>query len=155
SPAEAAGLKAGDRLVAFDGLDLVQAANRSSFLRAGRAVRPLRLGVKRGEKALDIGLVPQARNLPSGQAIGTALLDEGLCGKQVSVALVVDQVNVMGFRDSPEERESWKSTAKANVETRAETELLAPSLTACGNYRVVDRSKTQAVLAELKFQMTG
>jgi len=156
-PGPKAGLRAADVVTAFNGVELAPAAHRKDFLFTVRSGKPVSLAIKRDGRSLTVDAVPRQVDLYESDAIRFALFDAVLTGEQVAVAVVVSEVNHTAPQvlKNAEGVAAWKAGVKAAAQAAAEGLLLYPGLLHCGNYSVVDRSKTEQVLSELHFQMTG
>lgn len=155
SPAGKAGVKIGDVIVSSDGSDLAKPENRKEFMSSIRSGKKVGLSVRRQNQTIEFQILPEKNDMFAAYAIGHALADEMITGKRVSIALVVTGINFTGTFPSSEAAAGWKAGMKAGVETSWESDLIAASGKRCGNYSVVDRSKTNEILGELHFQMTG
>lgn len=152
-------LRDGDVLVGYDGSDLAREDVRKNFLwdvRAG-AGKTFKLKVKRDGKDVTVKVVPAKRNLYARDELYAALADEIMSGRNVSVAVIVTRVTHTKpeFFESAQAMEAWKTGMEDSLKNNFETLLLDKSFLRCGNYSVADRDKTDRVLRELNFQMTG
>lgn len=159
SPAEKGSLRDGDVLVGYGGADLAREAVRKNFLwdlRAG-AGKTFRLKVKREGKTVSVKVVPSRKDVYARDELRAALADEIMTGRNVSVAVVVTQVNHTKpeFFESAQAFAAWKTGMENSLKSNFETLLLDKPFLRCGNYSVADRDKTDRVLKELGFQMTG
>ena len=159
SPAEKGRLRDGDVLVGYAGTDLAGEAARKGLLedvRAG-AGKTFRLTVKRDGKTVAVKVVPGKKDVFPRDELYAALADEILSGRNVSVAVVITQVNTAKpeFFDNQEALAAWKAGMENSLKNNFETLLLNKAFLRCGNFSVADRDKTDRVLKELGFQMTG
>ena len=157
SPAQKAGIRAGDVIVSFNDLSLAKPENRKELLWSIRTLKTPDLVLKRGNKTIKASPKPRVRNTYAMNSIKDALSEAILSGQNVAVAIVVDQVNYANQKSypSPQALNAWKAGAKTSAEAEGETYFLNPAFLHCGNYKVIDRNKTNEILGELHFQMTG
>lgn len=155
SPAEKAGVKAGDVIVTADGSDLAKPENRKEFLLSVRSGNKADLSIRRKDQTIKFQILPKKADMFSAYTIGHALKDEMITGKTVSIALVATDINSSGTFPNSDAAAGWKASMKASVETYWESTLLGAAGKRCGNFSVVDRTKTNEILGELHFQMTG
>ena len=159
SAAEKAGIKEGDILTGYRGLDLARPENRLELLwdiRNGEG-KLLELTLKRGGTSLTLKAAPTRKELYPQDELSSALRDEVETGRKVSVAIVVTLINHAApelFKNAPA-LEAWKAGMKDSTGNLFEGLLLNKGLMRCGNYSVADRDKTKQVLEELHFQMSG
>jgi hypothetical protein len=159
SPAEKGRLRDGDVLTGYAGADLTAEASRKSLLqdlRAG-AGKTFRVKVRRDGKPVDLKLVPGKKDVYPRDELYAALADEILSGRPVAVAVVITQVDTAKpeFFASADALAAWKAGMQNTLKNNFETLLLNKQFQCCGNYSVADRDKTDRVLKELNFQMTG
>jgi len=159
SPAEKARLKAGDTITGYGGQDMSRPESRQRLLwdiRDG-AGKKFELTVKRGTKVLTLKPTPDSKDLYPADALKAALSDEIVTGRGVAVAVIVEQINHTNpeFFPNAAALEAWKTGMKNTLGNNFENLLLNKLFLRCGNYSVADRSKTDQVLKELGFQMTG
>lgn len=159
SPAEKSRLRDGDVLIGYSGADLSAEASRKSLmqdLRAG-AGRTFRVKVRRDGKSVELKLTPGKKDVYPRDELYAALADEMLSGRPVAVAVVVTQVDTAKpeFFANADALAAWKTGMQNTLKNNFETLLLNRQFSRCGNYGVVDRDKTDRVLKELNFQMTG
>ncbi len=159
SPARKAGIKTGDILTEYDGQSLAGLDNRKVLMWDMRTEsdRKLPLKIKRGDKTVTAKPVTADKPYYPKDELYAVLSDEIVSGRKVTVAVVVTQVDHTKpeFFDSAQALETWKAGMRNSVENRFESLMLNKNFTRCGNYAVADRAKTDQVLKELGFHMTG
>jgi membrane-associated protease RseP (regulator of RpoE activity) len=159
SPAEKAKIRRGDVIVSYGGAALAAADRRQALLRDIRALAGQKLPVelKRGDETVSAALAPAVRDFYPQDELFAALSDEIVTGRRVSVAVVVTDVNHTKpeFFDDAPALEAWRSAMRGQLANSFEGLLLNKTLLRCGNYSVADRDKTDQVLKELGFHMTG
>ena len=97
SPAEAAGLAAGDRITAIDGKQITTWADVVGLVRASPSV-PLTLEFKRGDEPMSVQVVPLAverQGVRIGQ-IGAAVNDAGFSRQELLVTVRYDFLPALG-----------------------------------------------------------
>ena len=119
--------------------------------------KKLPLKVTRGGKTVKAKPVTDDKTYYPKDELYAALSDEIVSGRKITVAVVISQIDHTKpeFFDSAANLEIWKRGMKNTVENRFETMILNKNFTRCANYAVADRTKTDEVLTELGFHMTG
>ncbi len=155
SPAEKARLRDGDVLIGYSGEDLAREQARKNLLGdvRGGAGKTLRLTVKRDGKTVALKVVPAKKDVYPRDELYAVLADEILTGRNVSVAVIVTQVNTAKpeFFNNAEALAAWKAGMENSLKNNFETLLLNKPFLRCGTYSVADRDKTDRVLEEARF----
>lgn len=153
SPADKAGVKPGDVVLAVNGTSLVKPESRKEFGFAIRSGNPVVLSAKRENETLEFDLQPKKMAQSEFDPIDSALFDAIMSGKPVVVATVVTDVKTTFSSTMPDAMIRWKEGLREGVESQIEGHLLSPSLVRCGNYKVIDRNATHDFLNAARFKM--
>jgi membrane-associated protease RseP (regulator of RpoE activity) len=154
SPAEKAGLQAGDIILASNGAEIVKPVDFYNELYASPN-KKLTLRIKRNNKELVVKAKADSYEIPPNAEDVFYVAKEIWKGNNFKVAIICDKAE--SFVHGPTqvaEKTQWERTMKSE-QVNAYTAAFLKGFPNARNFSIVDRNNLDKVIKELKFQMTG
>ncbi|MCG3205703.1 MAG: hypothetical protein KCHDKBKB_02426 [Elusimicrobia bacterium] len=154
SAAESMGLKVGDTISSFNGREIETRDDRIDYFDyiINSPHQPIELTVSRNGSLLTLSGTLGGIRVQQEDQVFDELSKLIYIGDNVSVAFVVDNIqcaSCAGFNVR-----EWKEGMKTDLLSKTESAYISAGKNH-KNFRIVDRSKIEKLLAEIHFQMTG
>lgn len=152
-PASKAGIMSGDILKEINGSPVQNYDQAITLIRELNVDSEAIVKVERNGKTIDFHLTPKERKVPKDIDVSAFRKICSLLGKnkKVSVLIIVGEISnsAQGYTSSKE----WERGISNVLQSNAERNYL--TLSDYPNFKIVDRNKTEELIKELKFSLSG
>jgi membrane-associated protease RseP (regulator of RpoE activity) len=153
APASEAGLMPDDIIKNINDYPIQNYTQCISVIRAFKPTSKAEFTIERNGKIINIHLTPIQRKVPIDIDVCANRVVTDLLGRNKKVSLLIIVGEISNADPNYKENEGWEKGMRNTMQSWLEKNYLPNTL--YPNFHLVDRNKTDEILKELKFSLTG